>query len=225
VSPPALLQTNGSPSDPPAGRRERKKTQTRQALQAAARELFARNGFEHTTVKQIADAADVSERTFFRYFDAKEDLLLPDLVNFFDAVAGALSDRPATEAPLGAIHAATLKAVRMALLPDSVISSIPGAQGSAPWIDERLAKAFTAWEDRLAELLVQRAQAVEPMLELSSIQLHADVTARVAISAVRTSMITARARIALGQATRDDVPGLLADAFAIAEAGCPRPTP
>jgi AcrR family transcriptional regulator len=210
---------------PPPGRRERKKVQTRQALSAAARELFARNGFEHTTVQEIADVADVSERTFFRYFDSKEDLLLPDLVKFFDAVADALRDRPVTESPLAAIHAATLDAVRMALRPGSLIPSIPGAQGSTPGIDRGLVKAFTAWEDRLAELLAQRALGAEPTLEASIVRLHADVTARVAISALRASMITARTRIAQGQASTADIPGLLARAFAIAQAGCPQPAP
>jgi AcrR family transcriptional regulator len=206
------------------GRRERKKTRTRQALQAAATELFARSGFSDTTVQEIADAADVSERTFFRYFDAKEDLLLPDLVEFFDAVADTLRDRPATEAPLAAVHAATLDAVRTALCAGSFILSLSGAPGSTPGIDRGLVKAFTAWEDRLAVLLMQRAQLAEPTLEPSAARLYADVTARVAISAVRASMITARTRIADGQATMGDVPGLLAEAFAIAEAGCPKPT-
>jgi AcrR family transcriptional regulator len=191
-------------------------------LQDAARELFARNGFEHTSVQQIAEAADVSERTFFRYFRAKDDLLLPDLAGFFEAVAGALSERPATEAPLAAIHASTLTAL---MSPGAVIASIPGPPWSTPWIDRHLVKAFTAFEDRLAEVLVQRAQTTAPRLELSEVRLYADVTARVAVSAVRASMITARARVSQGLATKDDVPLLLARAFAVAEAGCPRPMP
>jgi AcrR family transcriptional regulator len=216
---------SASRGEPLAGRREHKKTQTRRALQDAARELFARDGFEHTTVQQIADAADVSERTFFRYFDAKEDLLLPELVNFFDAVAGALAERPATEAPLASIHAAMLKVVERALRSGATISSIPGLRGGTPWIDQRILRAFTAWEDRLAELLVQRAQKAEPTLGLCQVRLHADVTARVAISAMRAAMITERARIGAGGATVVDIPGLLAQVFAIAEAGCPLPAP
>ena len=55
-------------------RRERKKRQTRDALVHAALKLFDAKGYEHTAVREITDAVDVSERTFFRYFANKEDL-------------------------------------------------------------------------------------------------------------------------------------------------------
>lgn len=59
--------------------RERKKRKTQQALQAAAIRLMTENGFDNTTIEQIADAAEVSPRTFFRYFATKEAVLLTDL--------------------------------------------------------------------------------------------------------------------------------------------------
>jgi AcrR family transcriptional regulator len=59
----------------PSGLRGRKKEKTRRAIQDAALELFAEHGFEATTVDQIADRAEVSKGTFFRYFGAKGEVI------------------------------------------------------------------------------------------------------------------------------------------------------
>ncbi|AFM15092.1 transcriptional regulator [Mycolicibacterium chubuense NBB4] len=66
-----------SPGDD-EGLRERKKRRTREAVRVAAFRLFAKNGYSETTIEQIAEAADVSPRTFFRYFPNKAALLIPD---------------------------------------------------------------------------------------------------------------------------------------------------
>src|SRR3954451_7064728 len=58
------------------GLRERKKQQTRELLAETARRLFSERGFEHVSVAEIARVADVSEKTVFNYFPAKEDLIL-----------------------------------------------------------------------------------------------------------------------------------------------------
>lgn len=65
-------------TEPPLGLRERKKIKTRQAIRRAAFRLIEQNGYAATTVEQIAEAAEVSPSTFFRYFPSKESLLLAD---------------------------------------------------------------------------------------------------------------------------------------------------
>jgi AcrR family transcriptional regulator len=70
--------------------RERKKQRTRDRLVAEALRLFARNGYDQTSVEEIADAADVSPRTFFRYFPTKPDVVFADLPARLAAVQAAL---------------------------------------------------------------------------------------------------------------------------------------
>jgi len=64
------------------GRREANKRATRQALQQAADRLFAEQGYAQTTVRDIAEAAGVTERTFFLYFGGKEELIIDDALDW-----------------------------------------------------------------------------------------------------------------------------------------------
>jgi AcrR family transcriptional regulator len=68
--------------------------------------LFAHQGFEATTVDQIASAAGMSRRTFFRYFAGKDELVLERLLEHAEMLANALRDRPADEAAWPALRAA-----------------------------------------------------------------------------------------------------------------------
>src|SRR5215472_13540966 len=68
-------------SRPAQGLRERKKAKTRAAVQRHALRLFQEQGYDATTVEQIADAAEISPSTFFRYFPTKEDVVLYDPID------------------------------------------------------------------------------------------------------------------------------------------------
>lgn len=91
------------------GRRERKKLETRAALEAAALRLFGEQGYERTTVEEIAEAADVAVRTFFRYFQSKQDVLFGDVAHNLTGrirahLAGQPQDQPLVSAVLAALH-------------------------------------------------------------------------------------------------------------------------
>jgi len=102
--------TDSSTSPGRPGLRERKKARTRATIQACALRLFREQGYDATTIEQIIEAADVSETTFFRYFPAKEDVVLRDdydpmLIEAFRAQPPHLPLVPALRAAFAAAFA------------------------------------------------------------------------------------------------------------------------
>ena len=97
----------------PSGRSawDRKKRATRQALRQAAVELVAERGLSSVTVEAIAEAAEVSPRTFFNYFPTKEDAVIGWDPAVLAEMVGWLRARPIDEPPLAALRAALLEAL------------------------------------------------------------------------------------------------------------------
>ena len=88
-------------SSPPAGLRERKKAKTRAAIRDHAIRLFEEQGYASTTVEQIAEAAEVSPSTFFRYFPTKEDVILTD--DYDPLIIDAIKAQPPGVRPVRAM--------------------------------------------------------------------------------------------------------------------------
>ncbi|HKF16849.1 MAG TPA: TetR family transcriptional regulator [Candidatus Dormibacteraeota bacterium] len=86
------------------GLRERKKARTRAAIQRHALRLFREQGYDTTSVSQIAEAAEVSESTFFRYFPTKEDVVLWD--EYDPRIVEVFRAQPAELSPIAALRAA-----------------------------------------------------------------------------------------------------------------------
>ncbi|MGZ4399628.1 MAG: acyl-CoA-like ligand-binding transcription factor [Gaiellaceae bacterium] len=84
------------------GLRERKKLKTRKSVQEEALRLFSEQGYAATTVEQIAEAAEVSPSTFFRYFPSKEDVVLHDAYD--EPLIEAFRSQPPEQSPFEALR-------------------------------------------------------------------------------------------------------------------------
>jgi AcrR family transcriptional regulator len=89
-----IVPTKREASATKPGLRERKKQQTRETIVRVALELFAERGYDQTTLAEVAEAADVSRRTIFSYFDSKEEILFCEESSSLDEVKTALEQRP-----------------------------------------------------------------------------------------------------------------------------------
>ncbi|UXA20807.1 TetR/AcrR family transcriptional regulator [Mycobacterium sp. SMC-4] len=112
-------------SDVPPGLRERKKLRTRTAIRRAAFRLFAERGYANTTVEQIADAAEVSPRTFYRYFGVKEAVLISN--DMISPIVTAFIEAP-RELDFVAAYRHAVAQVFGALSPDEREDVIAGEQ-------------------------------------------------------------------------------------------------
>jgi AcrR family transcriptional regulator len=90
------------------GLREQHKARTRERLATTALSLFEQRGFDEVTVEEVAEAAMVSTRTFYRYFGSKEAVLYRDQDDRQGLVREAILDHPAEDPPIAAVCAGVL---------------------------------------------------------------------------------------------------------------------
>jgi len=122
-----------------ASLRDRKRERTRQALVAAALELFERDGYEQTSVADIAAAAEIGTRTFFSYFPSKEELLFPESDARVQAALDAIAARGPDDGPAEVLLRALRQAgddsddmgSRLAALRLRLIREVPAVRGYA----------------------------------------------------------------------------------------------
>lgn len=144
------------PVETKIGLRERKKERTRAELTDAAFRLFAERGFDETTVEDIVDQVEVSPRTFFRYFDSKEDVV----IGFFDDMGlelrAMLEARPAGEPPFQALRGALGSLIDLYEERAERVMAAKRLAHETPAIRARLLDKHARWENWVTEVLCDR---------------------------------------------------------------------
>lgn len=189
------------------GLRERKKAKTRAAIQEHALRLFQEQGYDTTTVEQIAEAAEISPSTFFRYFPSKEDVVLyDDLDPLFIA---AFEAQPPNLSPIEAMRR-TLRAV---------FTSAPAEQMERQWERARLALAVPELRMRMLDQLVAAIQLIAEMVAKrvgrSADDLAVRTFAGATVGAVMAAMLT------IIEDPTADLIALMDTSLAYLEAGLP----
>jgi len=138
----------------PQGLRERKKRETRLALARAAMRLFEERGYAATTVDDIAAAANVSRRTFFRYFAGKDEVLIVDPEGKLAALHVALAEGPPDEPTIAALRRGIIALASAYYDPELLL-----AEERIALVEPVMAAAGLAyqvrWEDALAVEVAQ----------------------------------------------------------------------
>lgn len=139
---------------PAEGRRERKRRETRARIADTALALFKKRGFSAVTVDEIAEAADVSKRTFFDYFPAKEDVVIAWQDRFMDPLAEAIATAPKGETPVAAVERAMIDVLAQTATEESF--ALTELIRATPALRARDQRKYVFLEERLAEALRAR---------------------------------------------------------------------
>jgi AcrR family transcriptional regulator len=136
--------------------RERKKARTRASIREHALRLFREQGYDATTVDQIAEAAEVSPSTFFRYYPTKEDVVLEDDLDVL--AIGSFREQPADLSVVAAFRMAAKHA--LASLSDDDLTSLEETSAlilSVPELRARAMDEYSRTITVIAEAIAERA--------------------------------------------------------------------
>jgi AcrR family transcriptional regulator len=150
---------------PKPGLRERKKQQTRETIARAALHLFAERGYDETTLAEIAEAAEVSPRTIFAYYESKEDILFCEEASFLEMLKTKLDERPPGSTTVDALReflASIEPPDEEATLRKQIITATPVLQMRMrarhvelePMLAESIAKDLGAEPDDIRPMLI-----------------------------------------------------------------------
>jgi AcrR family transcriptional regulator len=138
----------------------RKQELVRNAIYDAAIEIFSTKGFDETTVEEVAQAAGVSRRSFFRYFASKDDLLALSVVNYGQGLVSAVAACPASLGPMEVIRETVVSCAKYA-------ASQPRTRQTVE-IAVKSASARQAYQSRLMEVEDALAEAFAARIKNAS---------------------------------------------------------
>lgn len=170
--------TPGKSPQEPEGLRERKRRETLARITASGVRLFLDKGYEATTVDDISREAGISRRTFFHYFESKDDILLSLQSGVGEMLAAAVRSGPDGQRPLQAIRAALLRVC--APIPADEMIALDRLMRSSSAVQARKQASYIQHEQALFEAL--RARWPQPDGEMAL-----RLTAMMAIGAMRLS--------------------------------------
>ncbi|WP_225078879.1 TetR/AcrR family transcriptional regulator [Streptomyces sp. CoT10] len=156
-----------TPADrPPMGLRERKKLKTRQAIRTATYALIEEQGYDATTIEQIADRAEVSPSTVFRYFPTKEDIVLTD--EYDEIMLEELRARPVDEPWMDSLRHVMHKALALGMTEEPEVSRLRARLGvEVPAVRARMMESMSE-----AGLLIRQAIAARTGLDQDSLEVR-----------------------------------------------------
>lgn len=164
--------SSAAPGAQPMGLRERKKLRTRVAIRTATYRLVQEQGYEATTIEQIAEAAEVSQSTVFRYFATKEDIVLAD--EYDPIMEAVLRSRPLDEPPLESLR----------LMMREALTSFATAEDEELRRRTRLMVEVPAIRSRMTETMSDTAKVLSQVLADRTGRSADDLRIRVFIAAV-----------------------------------------
>jgi AcrR family transcriptional regulator len=187
-------------TEPEPDWRQRKKTATRGRIRASALRLFREQGYDTTTVEQIAAAAGVSHMTFFRYFPAKEDVVLSD--DYDPLIASAIAQTPATWPVIRRIRTVLAEGLRL----------IYDTDRDTLFDQVKLIVATPALRDRLWADQIATQQLILQALSAGQHDQRPSFQTRVTVAACLAAASTAILTWVEGDGT-PELPDLMAQAF------------
>ncbi|MFI1480914.1 TetR/AcrR family transcriptional regulator [Streptomyces sp. NPDC020747] len=153
---PMMAARTSIPADrPQLGLRERKKIKTRTAIRDATYRLIEEQGYDATTIEQIAELAEVSPSTVFRYFPTKEDIVLTD--EYDPLLESELRARPTDEPPMDSLRYVLKKAVSVGMADDPEVTRVrTRLMAEVPAVRSRMMESMSVTGHLLCQVIGER---------------------------------------------------------------------